>query len=300
MTKPFSFDTTTTSFSSILDTPEFVSSFDGTQLAYYPFINPSSIATIVFYHGGGLWSTGLYQHMAQELCDKYNITTYLFDIRGHGNSDGSRGDTPQTKSVWQDIDIALDLVRRKHSNIPLFLSGHSAGAGVILNYASWKGDVDVDGYLFLAPFLGVLSPATRYSSKKFISRIKILPLIVSILSQGKFFNNEPAVFFNFPEAMKLDNKILDYYTYAMVRAVTPINPSKQFAALGKMFGLFIGSDDELFRPHKTISYEKHAQQQIKKSSVAEIIEGETHLSIVVAASKYISSFVDRFKNIPLI
>ena len=75
--------------------------------------------------------------MAEQLCQKYQIATYLFDIRGHGQSGGERGHTPYIHQVWDDISSAIIFLKQNYGDIPLYLGGHSSGAGLILNYAAW-------------------------------------------------------------------------------------------------------------------------------------------------------------------
>lgn len=326
MAAPFSF-TCVQKHVSLLQEPRFFTSVDNEKLAYYEFVPQLPKATLIFYHGGGMWSNGLYQHMAQELCDKYNIAVYLFDIRGHGNSGGVRGDAPTAGLVWRDIDSAIDFVKLQHknrlmfgdinklidlsahpavtsgygghgcrwANVPVFLAGHSSGAGLVLNYASQKQNAEVAGYLFLSPFLGARTPANREhkdASSNFVKKIKILPLILNGVSGGRWFNNTPAVFFNYPEELKKqDAHILEYYTCAMAAATTPQDAHKQFEQLSKPFGLFIGSDDEQFFPQETIAY-KNSATHVKQNSIAEVMPGETHLSAIIAAPRYFEKAIN--------
>src|SRR5690606_28297256 len=151
---PFSFELPIAVDQLILKKPNYIKSTDGINLAYYNFIPEAPDSILIFYHGGGAWSTRIYQYMAQQLCEHYNIGTYLFDIRGHGNSQGERGDAPSTEQVWQDISTAINFVSQKHKKSTVFLGGHSSGAGLILNYSGWAKHQNVSGYLLIAPLLG--------------------------------------------------------------------------------------------------------------------------------------------------
>jgi acylglycerol lipase len=79
--------------------PLFIKASDGSKLAYYEYMPKSPKAIILFYHGAGFYSSALYQNFAKELAEKYSIGCYLFDIRGHGNSEGTRGDAPSINQV---------------------------------------------------------------------------------------------------------------------------------------------------------------------------------------------------------
>ncbi len=117
--------------------PAFIKASDGADLAYYSYVPQYPTAVLIFYHGAGFYSNQLYQYFAKELADKHNIGCFLFDIRGHGNSQGDRGDAPSIKQVWDDITIAINFVSKQHSGIPLYLGGHSSGAGLVLNYSNY-------------------------------------------------------------------------------------------------------------------------------------------------------------------
>lgn len=137
MVQPFSFKEVTEATANFnMKAPAYLNAYDKIQLAFYSFVPQSSKAVIVFYHGGGAWSKAMYQLMAQETSFNHNMAVYLFDIRGHGHSQGVRGDAPSPLHVWNDIDVAMDFVKKKHVGIPVFLAGHSSGCGLIINYIS--------------------------------------------------------------------------------------------------------------------------------------------------------------------
>lgn len=108
--------------------PSFLTSHDDIKLAYYAFVPENTKAAVIFYHGGGAWSMPMYQLMAREASERYAIAVYLFDIRGHGHSQGSRGDAPSPQHLWRDIDVAFDMVTKENSEMPIMLAGHSSGA----------------------------------------------------------------------------------------------------------------------------------------------------------------------------
>jgi acylglycerol lipase len=127
MAQPFSFEEVTQATKNFeVKQPAFLSAQDGIQLAYYAFIPQASKALIIFYHGGGTWSKAMYQLMAQETSQHYHMAVYLFDIRGHGHSQGPRGDTPSAQHVWDDIDVVLNFVKKQYPHLPLLLAGHSS------------------------------------------------------------------------------------------------------------------------------------------------------------------------------
>lgn len=284
-----------------LKAPEFFHASDGLQLAYYSFVPTNPKAVVVFYHGGGAWSNKLYQYMARELSNMYNIAVYLFDIRGHGNSQGARGDAPSRERVWEDVNNAINFVHERHIHLPLFLSGHSAGGGLLLNHSYWKSaqTKNVKGYILFAPFLGPNTPVVKKyrvsPSRRFVSKVRRWVFALNIISNRILFNHTPAVFFNYTDEQKRNDPLLiSSYTCAMALALTPWNVQSIFEHLEHPCALFVGSLDEAFSPEKLVTYKSFLQEPLKERSISTIIPSATHLSIMVAAASYLSRAIDNF------
>ena len=64
-----------------------IQAIDNIHLAYTAYIPRQVDYCVIFYHGGGANHLS-YTGMAQSLRDTSHIATFLFDIRGHGLSDG--------------------------------------------------------------------------------------------------------------------------------------------------------------------------------------------------------------------
>lgn len=293
---PFSFEVLGVVQNVVERTPYFIRASDGIDLAYYAFVPDSPHAVLVFYHGGGAWSNALYQYMAFQLANTYNIAVYLFDIRGHGNSHGPRGDAPTTVQVWQDISLAIDFVAKKHPSCPLFLGGHSSGAGLVLNYTDFIINPAVQGYILLAPFLGPHSN-TSYEhidpQKRFIKHVRMLPMMLSMITKGWVCAHSPVIFFNYPEnEKKKDLHLLDHYTSAMAFATTPYNAHVLLTRLTRPVLLCIGGCDEQFIPDRIVAVCVAAQKTNTVSLECVVIKQATHLSIVVDAITAIAQYVD--------
>ena len=222
--------------------------------------------------------------MAQETSKLYDISMYLIDIRGHGHSQGPRGDTSSRTQVWDDIDTVIDFVTAQHPNIPILLAGHSAGCGLIINYLAQKKEDNVDGYIFLAPFFGSDSGTTKEEidpSKQFV-KPKKWALIAYALSGGQLFSHTPAIFFNAPEWLgKPDPLILSHYTCAMAMAMFPYNAKEIVSKITKPYALFIGREDERLDATKVMVYQEYFQN--KNRLTARIIPDTDHRSILLEA-----------------
>ncbi len=291
MTSPFSFNMPEKVTTMVLKSPQYVKAADGIDLAYYDFIPEKPSTVMIFYHGGGAWSMALYQYMARQLCEIYGMGVYLFDIRGHGNSQGPRGDASSAQAVWEDISTAIYFVKNRHVNAKIVLGGHSSGAGLVLNYSGWCKKLMIDGYVFLAPFLGSRSGTTyEYSdpSRRFIKEVRLFPLLVYVFTKSYFFDHTPVIFFNYPDQEKAkDSLLLESYTCAMAHAVTPNNPQQLFEKLDTPFLLLVGQDDEQFIPEKVIALSQSATRVIAHSKMR-IMPSVTHLSVVIESPEFIA------------
>ncbi|NWJ44791.1 MAG: alpha/beta fold hydrolase [Chloroflexi bacterium] len=75
---------------------------------------------------------------------------YAPDLRGHGRSDGVRGDIESFGELEGDVAAAASWVRNRHPNLPFYLLGESMGTPLaILHAANSKPELKPD-YLILA------------------------------------------------------------------------------------------------------------------------------------------------------
>ncbi len=271
----------------------FIKSTDGTKLAYYPYIARNPIASLVFVHGGGAYSGAGYQYLAASLAGKYNVNVYLLDIRGHGNSEGPRGDSPSARQVYSDIEVIVKQVEKENLKLPIFLGGHSSGAGLVLNYTSHVQDESISGYFFLSPFWGYKSKTDRANSISF-SDVKVPLFVLNGMSFGLLFGHSKAVFFNYPkEVLQSQPLLIPSITVNLSLALTPNNPVDQFRKINKPFGLFIGADDELLDSGKVMAYAGLPVLDIVRKSTYQVVENENHLSILMVADRLIGEAIFR-------
>jgi alpha-beta hydrolase superfamily lysophospholipase len=60
---------------------------------------------------------------------------YTLDLRGRGKSDGARYHVAHISEYVADVDAVIRLAKSRHSGLPVFLLGHSAGGVVSCSYA---------------------------------------------------------------------------------------------------------------------------------------------------------------------
>jgi acylglycerol lipase len=278
--------------------PEYISSDDGIKLAYYHIkSNDIPKAIMLFIHGAGAHCyMSDYQQISKDLLQN-RIDCYFMDIRGHGYSEGPRGTTPSKKHVWMDIKALVAFVKKENYNIPLYLTGHSSGAGTVINYATWKKRLECDGYILISPYLGWRARSYRKTMMEDnFASANISHFVVNIISLGLFGGNKTSVFYNYPQdQLRKDPLIVTSISCNMSNSCTLWNPRKQFKMLKKPIALFIGSDDELFDPVKVTGYKSFISDTIKKQSHIEIIPNMKHLSILTTIDKYITNVIKEFQ-----
>lgn len=227
---------------------------DGINLAYSAFTLDKPTSGMIFLHGGGAHSLAGYTFMAEQLCQKHQIATYLFDIRGHGQSGGERGHTPFKEQVWDDISSAILFLKQNYKNIPIYLGGHSSGAGLVLNYSAWKNQLPVDAYIMVAPEFGYRVPVKHELIKEESPFATVNLLAILANASLGLFGSTRAVTFNYSKEHIEEDGLLPGYTVNMCKAVTPSDPVTALKNLEKPTSIFISEQDELISAKKLAEF----------------------------------------------
>lgn len=271
--------------------PIFVDATDDIQLAVRVYKPPEKApkAALVFYHGGGAHSGTGYHLLSQQLASKYCILVYNPDIRGHGKSGGDRGDAPSLKQVHQDVDTVLAFVRKEHKRLPLFLGGHSSGAGLIIQYTTVHARSKIDqynlaGFLLLSPQLGPnAGVSVDGSSTSAFCKVSILPFILNGIFGIK--GHHPAVKFQYSDK-ELAAGNVPFNTVNMANAISPTAPAKQLKEMEDYYKLpmklWIGEKDELF----------DAKKVQKLYPPTSIVPGERHIGILVKVHEILGPWLE--------
>ena len=271
---------------------EYVAASDGLKLALRTYAPDQPKAVVVFYHGAGVHGGRIYNHIGTGLSEKYAIAVITPDMRGHGASEGPRGDGPTETQIWEDVSTMIQFARDTFGNLPLYLGGHSGGAGLILNYADYPKKRPVDGYAFVAPYFGFRSN-TDYDAKDqkvAFGSVDVGAFVTYEMSRRQSGGHAKAVTYNFPpEVLKMDPTIVTAYTVIMANAVTPGAPDRQLSSIDR-FGLWIGKNDEAFDPIKVVDF---AEKNRNKSADATILSvpGENHFSILLKTADLIGPWI---------
>jgi acylglycerol lipase len=105
---------------------------DGTNIYYAKDIPENPKAIVVIVHGFAEHFRR-YEYVKGKLNLKgYGV--YRFDNRGHGKSEGDRGDIKNFMDFVFDADEVVDLARYEDPSLPIFMLGHSMGGFITALY----------------------------------------------------------------------------------------------------------------------------------------------------------------------
>ncbi|HEU5210563.1 MAG TPA: alpha/beta hydrolase [Longimicrobiales bacterium] len=145
------------------------------RLRYRALEVPQPRAALVVVHGLGEHS-GRYERFAQAMTAS-GVSTYAFDQRGHGVSEGRRGHADRFDVLLQDLDrFVREVSGLVDVRLPMFLLGHSMGGLVALRYLE-EYDARFRGGIVLAPWLGTSAEIPRWKTTMAGVFTRVLPSI---------------------------------------------------------------------------------------------------------------------------
>ncbi len=130
------------------------------RLQYRSWEVPTPRAAIILVHGLSDHS-GRYDGFAETLAT-FGLSTFAFDLRGHGLSDGRRGYVPRFEIYLQELDrFRREVQGIVSADCPLFLAGHSMGGLIALRYLE-EFEAPFRGGIIVSPWLGTAVPVPRW------------------------------------------------------------------------------------------------------------------------------------------
>ncbi|MGY5877076.1 MAG: alpha/beta fold hydrolase [Candidatus Thorarchaeota archaeon] len=191
----------------------------------------NDIAILIFH--GITAHSGPYSFLGEPI-SKYGFTIYGLDLRGHGLSDGNRGDSPGRERFVKDLCETISYLKKKHTKV--ILLGHSLGvysSVTAMNYCLDK----IDGAILLSAGRTISHGAMNQPSA--MTKLKIL--FSSIFTPSK-----PVVEYRREGMVGLDDPLFTFnYTLRFIRML-------DFEGMGfpqsLSFPVFVsvGENDELF------------------------------------------------------
>jgi len=181
---------------------ELFKTFDDIKLfeqSFIPELRPKGI--IVILHGLTEHS-GCYARVSK-IFSKQRYSVHLFDLRGHGKSDGSLVFVDSFQDYLDDLSVFLEMVKKRYPKIPVFLFGQGMG-GVISALNVLENRPEVRGLILSAAILDINKIIPQLSQKVFciLGRISprwpLLKINPSDLSRNaevvRDYENDPLVY----------------------------------------------------------------------------------------------------------
>lgn len=129
------------------------------QLAYFEKYKPNSKVGIILIHGLAEHK-GRYRYFMKKMYDM-NLSVFAIDIRGHGESSGSRGDVSDFNYYMTDLEIYIKNIKNKYKDLKIALIGHSLGGLISTGYV--ETHTDVDFLILSSPLLTVPKAAKLFN-----------------------------------------------------------------------------------------------------------------------------------------
>jgi alpha-beta hydrolase superfamily lysophospholipase len=142
---------------------------DGTALHIVDYLLPQTEARggVVIMHGLGEHG-GRYRHIARSFND-CGLSVRCYDHRGHGQSQGARGDVPNGEPILQDAEILIDDFAI-HLSEPPYLFGHSMG-GLFAAHFALSRKTPLRGLILSSPALAIRLSGFQRKLLNFMYRV---------------------------------------------------------------------------------------------------------------------------------
>jgi pimeloyl-ACP methyl ester carboxylesterase len=137
----------------------FITAKDNIKLAYREAGSPASPIGLIFIPGSTMYGY-YYIPLINELSKK-NCLVRVIDIRGHGDSEGARGDVQSENDLIEDLSLHIKDLALKNPHMKIIIGGHSMGGGICGRYLEHYGYESVKGVVYVAPFFHYKQPGMK-------------------------------------------------------------------------------------------------------------------------------------------
>src|SRR6266550_1682047 len=131
---------------------------------------------------------GYYRELACQVALKGTIVVAP-DLRGHGHSEGVRGDIGCFDRFVMDVDVAVTWASAMWPDTPIFVLGESMGASIAIQYVASgqyrTHQIPLAGLVFVSPVLSSTIRPTFDEVVRFIRSLLIAPKHPSIAVTGR-------------------------------------------------------------------------------------------------------------------
>jgi alpha-beta hydrolase superfamily lysophospholipase len=213
---------------------------DGTALYVSDYLLPvgSARGGIVILHGLGEHS-GRYRQLAQRL-NEAGWSVRCYDHRGHGRSQGPRGDCPNGTPLLLDAQIVIDDFTSCTGFRP-FLLGHSMG-GLFAAHVALSGRASLRGLILSSPALAIRMSALE------LKLLKVMHAIAPRIGlpnglQAQYLSHDPKVVAAYKADPLVHNKISARLLSAMLASIAYCDAHAAVLAMPAL--LLVSGDDHL-------------------------------------------------------
>lgn len=215
------------------------------QVMLYTEMHPvdKALGTVVITHGIALHS--LYYRRLAKLINQHGYQVLLYDVRGHGKSQGKRGDIDRIETFVEDLNQIVNHLKKDTAK-PVYLLGHSMGGVISKCYAATYDNYD--GLIVLS------SP----NSVKQLGILQWLPMILVGNLRIKTNFQDPRLS-NLPPDENVEPYALKSFTLRLVFNVLKKGLKfikKNISKIQKPVLTLHGSEDALVSIDESISFDK--------------------------------------------
>jgi alpha-beta hydrolase superfamily lysophospholipase len=124
---------------------------EGLRLFYRTFEPKSQEIRRIIIGCHGMGGDGEYfTLLADQIVEQTNSAFYIMDYRGHGRSEGAKGDIKKFELYLEDLKEFITFIQQKNPNIPLLILGESMGGIVSINFVARNPEI-FSGIIEFAP-----------------------------------------------------------------------------------------------------------------------------------------------------
>ncbi len=139
--------------------------YQDAELYYQVWRPQTSVGTILITHGIAEHSD-CYQKLAEDLAAA-GRTVFVWDLRGHGRSEGKRGYVNRFQDFCEDLEAGIRFVKSQDyaRSAPLVLLGHSMGGLITLKTFVNHTPAGIHCLALSSPALGLSLPVPKLKEK---------------------------------------------------------------------------------------------------------------------------------------
>ncbi|MFW6124245.1 MAG: alpha/beta hydrolase [Acidobacteriota bacterium] len=123
--------------------------FDGTKLFEVSYSPEKDIKGVIVIIHGLTEHSGFYSKVSRNFSEN-QYAVNLFDLRGHGKSDGAMAFVDSFDDYLNDLSVFLDIVKNRYPKTPIFLLGQGMG-GVLTALYVIENRTEIRGLIMSAP-----------------------------------------------------------------------------------------------------------------------------------------------------